>query len=149
MLEGMFKLRFLPLLACMAVPLHAQDAPSATPPTATVYFYRLREAYAALLKPSVFVDGKQVMRMRNGRFAEMSFPVGHHTVTSNFPGSGLEIDMKPGETYYVRLGMTRPAMFHTSKGEITQVMEGQGKFEVSQLKQAEPEDTHPDGETQK
>jgi hypothetical protein len=64
-----------------------------------------------------------------------------HTITSTFAGNGTVVDMKAGEAYYVRLGMTRPALFHGARGEVTQVEPGQGKFEVAQLKPAEPEDT--------
>lgn len=119
----------------------ASQAPAGS--TVTIYFYRLRENYAALLKPSVYVDGAQVGRMRNGRFFTVTVPAGQHTITSTLTGNGSALDMKPGETYYFRLAMSRPAMFHNARGEVTQVDPGQGKFESSQLKPAEPEDTHP------
>ena len=115
--------------------------PASTPTeTATIYFYRLRLAYGALLKPSIFCDKKQMVRMRNGRFASMTVPSGEHTITSNLPGSGVIIDFKPGETYYVRLGISTAGLFHGGRGEVFEVTPGQGKFEVNQLKPVEPED---------
>jgi hypothetical protein len=119
----------------------AQD-PKPTMPsgTATIYFYRLRLAYGAILKPSVFCDKKQIARMRNGRYVSVALPVGEHTITSNLPGNGAVIDFKAGETYYVRLGISPATMWKNGRGEVMEVTAGQGKFEVSQLKPAEAED---------
>ena len=146
MLRGMRKLSVLFALATTFAsgPLMSQEPAKTSPETSTVFFYRLREAYAALLKPSVFADGKQLGRMRNGRYFSVTLPAGSHTITSTLPGSGSVIDMKPGAVYYVRLEMSRPAMFHNSRGQVTEVPEGQGKFEVSKLQSAEPEDSKPE-----
>jgi hypothetical protein len=110
------------------------------PDSATVYFYRLREFYAEALKPSVFSDKNQLARMRNGRCLKVTLSAGEHTITSTLPGSGLVIDLKAGETYYVKVAMAHASMFHNARGEITEVAPEQGKYEVSQLKAAEPED---------
>lgn len=145
----MRKLSFLALAFALFCPIaHTQHA-AATPATATIVFYRLREAYGALLKPSIFCDQKQVARMRNGRFFSITVPVGSHTITSTLPGSGSIIDAKPGEIYYIRLEISKPAMFHGGRGAVTQVEPGQGKFESAQLKPAEPEDSKPEESTSK
>ncbi len=123
------------LLPCAASA--QQDTPAAG---ATVYVYRMRESYAMALKPSVFCDGKQLLRMRNGRFAKFSVPAGEHTITSTFEGNGLSVTLEPGKTYYIRLEMSRPAMFHNARGQVTEVADGQGKFEVDNLKPAESDD---------
>jgi hypothetical protein len=117
----------------------AQDPP-ATPTTAKIYFYRLREFYAAEMKPSIFCDRVQMLRMRNGRFASVNLPPGEHTITSTLPGNGLILDLKAGETYYVRLAMTQPGLIHASRGEISQVQDAEGKYAISRLMIAEPED---------
>jgi Protein of unknown function (DUF2846) len=127
---------FLIFLPC----LHAQTPVARDASKATVYFYRLRDNYGALLKPSVFCDKAQVARMRNGRFVSTTFPAGPHTITSTFTGNGMVLDLKPGETYYVRLEMVHATLIHNARGEVTAVMPEQGKFEVSQLKPAEPDD---------
>jgi hypothetical protein len=49
------------------------------------------------------------------------------------------------ETYYFRLGMTHAMLIHNARGEITAFLSEQGKFEVSQLKPAEPEDLKIEG----
>jgi hypothetical protein len=105
-----------------------------------VYFYRLRDGYAALLKPSVYCDYNQVARMRNGRFVVYKVEPGEHTFTSTFTGSGLSTTLKAGDVYYIRLNMTKPTFIHAARGQLTAIMPDQGKFEVSQLKPAEPED---------
>src|SRR5258705_6003294 len=56
--------------------LHAQTPSTTDTDKATVYFYRLRDNYAALLKPSVYCDKTQVARMRNGRFVSTTLPAG-------------------------------------------------------------------------
>jgi hypothetical protein len=133
-------MRYFVALCLLFLPsLHAQTS---TPDAgkATVYFYRLRDGYGALRKPSIFCDKVQVVRMRNGRFVATTFPAGEHTITSTFPGNGLALDLKPGQTYYIRLEMTPATMMHGGRGSVTAMMPGQGKFEVSQLQLAEPED---------
>lgn len=121
-----------------AASLVAQD--TTNPSNATVYFYRLREFYGAALKPSIYCDKVQVLRMRNGRYASITVTPGEHTITSNFPGSGVVLDAKAGETYYIQLEMSKPGMIHGGRGQVIEVEPGQGKFEVSQLKPAEPSD---------
>lgn len=128
-----------------ACALAQEPAPSDPPSkTATIYVYRFRDAYAMLLKPSVFCDGKQLLRMRNGRFGKFEIPAGSHNLTSTYEGNGVSLDAKAGETYYLRVEMSKPAMFHNSRGQVSQVLEGQGKFEVGQLKPADPEDLKAD-----
>ena len=135
----MKKILFCLSVMSLAFPVAAQDLPSSTA-DATIYVYRLRDGYAAILKPSVFCDSKQIVRMRNGRFTSIHLAPGSHTITSTFPGNGVAIDTKPGETYYIRLSMSPATFMHASRGQVTQVVEGQGKFEVSQLKPVEAED---------
>jgi Protein of unknown function (DUF2846) len=137
----------LSLVALSALSLPAQTPSPAFPPealapdnTATVYFYRLRNAYAAVLKPSVYCDNNQVARMRNGRFVVYKVAAGEHTFTSTFAGSGVETTLKPGDVYYIRIDMSRPSLIHNARGQLTVVMPDQGKFEVSQLEPAEIED---------
>jgi hypothetical protein len=133
-------MRYLVAVCLIFLPtLHAQTAPTDAG-KATVYFYRLRDGYGALRKPSIFCDNVQVVRMRNGRFVSTTFSAGEHTITSTFPGNGLTLDLKPGESYYIRLAITNATMMHGGRGSVTAVMQGQGKFEVSQLQPAEPED---------
>jgi hypothetical protein len=140
----------VPAVSPVAVVPVAPTAPvaAAVPAaTANVYFYRLRAAYGSVLRPSIFCDGVQVVRMRNGRFTSASFPIGTHNITSNFPGNGMALDMKAGETYYVRLAVMPASLFHGGKGAVTPVDPSQGKFEVAQLKPVEPEDLKPDTAT--
>jgi hypothetical protein len=142
-MKNILSLTSVLILACLFLPLvtTAQErAPDTQSKAITVYIYRLRDGYAALLKPSVFDDGKQVVRMRNGRFVKLSFTPGPHNITSTFEGSGIAVDLKAGETYYFRVDMSRATFLHAARGQVTQVVEGQGKFEVAQLKLSDTED---------
>jgi hypothetical protein len=134
----------LGLLSGLRVPPVRAQEPASPPNSATIYFYRLRDAYGAVLRPSVYCDKVQIARMRNGRFLALPVPPGKHMVTSTFAGNGLEIEVKPGESYYFRVEMTRATMFKNARGEVTMVAPEQGKFEVQQLKPAEAEDLKKD-----
>src|SRR6185437_11048709 len=93
----MKNIRFSFLLAALVCFLpgivSAQQAPAASSATgdATVYIYRFRDAYAMLLKPSVYCDGRQLLRMRNGRYGKFTIPAGTHIITSTYEGNGVSM----------------------------------------------------------
>jgi len=56
-----------------------------------------------LLKPSVYYDDKEVALMYSGRYFTIAIPPGKHRISSSDEHSVVELDAKPGETYYVRI----------------------------------------------
>jgi hypothetical protein len=123
-----------------AVLTSAQPAPTATPPAtpaapaseqATIYFYRPKRFEGYGLKPSVFVDETKAGAMHNGGSVKVSVTPGSHRIYSTDKSTGLELDAKPGETYYVRIDIQTG--FWKGHGGVTLVDPQEGKYEVGQL----------------
>jgi hypothetical protein len=70
---------------------------------ATVYVYRYKQFVGAALEPSVYCDDVQLARMSNGRYFTVKVDAGKHTFHSNDKQSGIELDAKAGQEYFIRL----------------------------------------------
>jgi hypothetical protein len=130
--------RALPLLlmaAAMSLS-HAAEAPElktgAAGKSAAVYVYRYKQYQGSAIKPSVYCDGQEVAKMHNGRYFRMVLPAGKHTFGSSDKQSGMEIDLKPGQEYYVRVEIATG--FLKGHGRMTLVAKEQGTFEIKKLK---------------
>jgi hypothetical protein len=107
----------------------AAPAANATDQTqATIYFYRPHRFVGAALKASVFVDDARVGRMHNGDSIKISVAPGTHEVYSNDKSTGLSLQAKPGETYYVRIDIQVGAF--KGHGGVTLMDPQQGKYEI-------------------
>jgi hypothetical protein len=107
----------------------AAPAPSSTEQTqATIYFYRPRRFVGSALKPSVFVDDARVGRMHNGDSIKISVAPGTHEVYSNDKSTGLSLEAKAGQTYYVRIDIQVGAF--KGHGGVTLMDPQQGKYEI-------------------
>jgi hypothetical protein len=95
---------------------------------ATIYFYRPHRFVGSALKPSVFVDSTNVGRMRNGDSIKFSVAPGTHAVYSNDKSTGLSLEAKPGQTYYVRIDIQVGAF--KGHGGITLMDPQQGSYEI-------------------
>src|SRR5919204_2688227 len=104
----LFGLTLLALLSVSAVIAAGQES-SAAPSTgtnsakATVYVYRYKQFVGAALAPSVYCDDVELARMENGRYFMATLEPGKHTFRSNDPQSGVVLEMKAGEQYYMRV----------------------------------------------
>jgi hypothetical protein len=113
----------------------AQTEPSAGSPhsashadQATVYFYRYKQYAGSALKPSVYCDEVQVARMDNGRYFTLKLDPGKHTFRSNDKQSGAEVDLKPGQEYFLRVELV--AGFMKGHGRLVAVVAEQAKYEL-------------------
>jgi hypothetical protein len=97
-----------------------------------LYIYRHRRYEGAALKPSVYVDDKEMARAENGRFFVAHLNPGKHSIRSNDKASGMDIDMQAGGEYYVRVDMQTG--FWKGHGRLTMIMSEQGSYEVKQTK---------------
>ncbi len=117
-------------------PKLAADAAHPAPPSqygkATLYVYRHRRFEGAALKPSVYVDDREMARMENGRYFVVKLEPGKHSVRSNDKDSGVEVNMKPGAEYYIRVDMQTG--FWKGHGRLTMILPEQGEYEVKQAK---------------
>lgn len=106
----------------------APAAADAEQSQATIYFYRPRRFVGSALKPSVFVDSTDVGRMHNGDSIKFSIAPGTHAVYSNDKSTGLSLEAKPGQTYYVRIDIQVGAF--KGHGGITLMDPQQGSYEI-------------------
>lgn len=107
-------------------------ASSADQTQATVYFYRARRFQGSALKPSVYVDDAAVGRLHNGDVVKVDVAPGSHRVYSNDKSTGMDLDAKAGQTYYIRIDIQLG--FLKGHGGVTLVDPQQGTYEVGQLK---------------
>src|SRR6516165_8381733 len=112
----------------------AQEQPAPAPQTAdttsskaTVYIYRYKQFVGSALSPSVYCDGNQLARMDNGRYFTATIEPGKHTFTSNDQQSGIDLDLKAGEQYFIRVEIA--AGFAKGHGRLILMSPEQGSYE--------------------
>src|SRR5215469_9778058 len=78
---------------------------TATPaqPNALVYVYRYKQFVGSALAPSVYCDEVQLARMENGRYFLVRMEPGNHSFRSNDAQSGVALDLKAGQEYFIRV----------------------------------------------
>lgn len=70
----------------------------------TIIFFREGHMNGAALKPSVYLDGKELDRLANGRWLSVHTEPGKHNVQSSAKNEpATVIDIKEGETIYVQM----------------------------------------------
>ena len=135
---------FILAVFTIAVVSYAQDSASqptttavATSASATVYFYRYKQFVGSALAPSVFCDDSQLARMENGRFFVAHVAPGKHSFHSNDAQAGVELDVRAGEKYYVRLEIAAGMM--KGHGRLLLIPAEQASYELKS-KQLKPLD---------
>ncbi|MEY2509770.1 MAG: hypothetical protein QOE26_533 [Verrucomicrobiota bacterium] len=106
--------------------LHAIDKTKAT-----IVVYRPREYLGAALRPTVVLDGKDLVNIGNGKVFVASLSPGHHTFEMDDKKSGTTVDLKPGEDVYLKIEIV-PG-FWKGGGKMTQVAPQQGNYEATRL----------------
>jgi len=130
----MHRYAYLLLLALPAA-TWAQDqkvAPAAAPTTATICFYRPHRFEGAALKPPVMVDEVDVAHLHNGDAVQVTVNAGSHKLHSNDKSTGIELEAKPGQTYFVRVDIKTGGW--KGHGQVTLIDAQEGKYEFSQQK---------------
>jgi hypothetical protein len=102
------------------------------PARATVYVYRYKQFVGSALTPSVFCDEAQLARMENGRYFAAKVDPGKHTFRSNDPQSGMELDVKSGQEYFVRVEIATGLM--KGHGRLILMSPEQGSYELKSKK---------------
>jgi hypothetical protein len=98
----------------------------------SVYVYRYKQFVGSALQPSVFCDDAQLARMENGRYFTAKVDAGKHTFRSNDQQSGVELDLKPGQEYFLRVEIATGML--KGHGRLVLTAPEQGRFEVKGLK---------------
>jgi hypothetical protein len=133
-------LRILSLaIFLMSVLAVAQESTTTAPQTAevnpakaTVYVYRYKQFVGSALAPSVYCDESQLARMDNGRYFAAKIDPGKHTFRSNDPQSGLELDVKAGQEYFLRVEIAAGVM--KGHGRLVLMSPEQGSYELKSKK---------------
>lgn len=125
------------LIALFAGPtsLKAQDASL----TAKFYFYRYSMLQGAALRPTVYCNGREVIRMQSGRVFEINVPPGEHSCYLGDKKSGAVVKAEAGKDYYFRVFIQPGAL----KGyfRLDMMMPEQGRFDIQKLKPTKQSDT--------
>jgi Protein of unknown function (DUF2846) len=111
--------------------LHAIDKTKAT-----MVIYRPREYMGAALRPTVVLDGKDLVNIGNGKVFVAALSPGHHTFEMDDKKSGTTVDLKAGEEVYLKIEIV-PG-FWKGGGKMTQVAPQQGTYEATRLDLIEP-----------
>jgi hypothetical protein len=131
-------MRVLPFVLALA-PFCVQSQEASTPKqqTSVVYVYRYKQFVGSALAPSVYCDEVQLARMENGRYFAVNVDPGQHTFRSNDKQSGIQLDVKPGQEYFIRLEIA--AGFMKGHGRLILTAAEQGRYEL-QSQQLKPLD---------
>jgi hypothetical protein len=106
--------------------LHAIDKTKAT-----MVIYRSREYMGAALRPTVVLDGKDLVNIGNGKVFVAPLSPGHYTFEMDDKKSGTSVKLKAGEEIYLKIDIV-PG-FWKGGGKMTQVAPQQGNYEATRL----------------
>lgn len=133
----MRKLRLLLPILLMGIfaaaqqPVSAPAAPNGSA-KATVHIYRYKQFQGSALAPSVYCDDTALARMENGRYFSAKIEPGKHVFHSNDKQSGVELDIKPGLEYFLRVEIATG--FMKGHGRLVLVSTEQGNYELKSSK---------------
>ena len=105
--------------------------------TARVFVYRYKQFVGSAISPSFYCDEVQLARMENGRYFVVTLPPGKHEFRSNDKQSGIEVDVKEGQDYYIRVELA-PG-FAKAHGRLVAASPEQGSYEIRKLKPLDPD----------
>jgi len=111
------------------------EKPVAASGSAHLRVYRAHRYVGAALAPSIVVDGKQVVRIGNGRRATIRLSPGTHSIGSDDKSSSISVDAKSGQEYFVRVD-EEPGMWK-GHGKLTMLAAEQGSAEYKLQKPVE------------
>src|SRR5665213_221898 len=111
----------------------AQTASTDDSSKAVVYVYRLQGGSGpAPNSPSFYCDEHEMARMQHGRYFSIRLDAGKHSCRSTDEQSVVELDVKAGQTYYIR-GEVVPVRGRP-RGAIARMSPEQGASELRTLK---------------
>jgi len=70
--------------------------------------------------------------MENGRYFVVTLAPGRHVFRSNDKQSGIDVDLKSGQKYYIRVELATG--FWKGHGRVISVEPDQGSYEIQKLK---------------
>jgi Protein of unknown function (DUF2846) len=119
----------LAMFASAQQPTTVAQASASTSDKATIYVYRYKQFTGSALAPSVYCDDVQLARMENGGYFAVKIEPGQHTFRSNDKQSGVALDVKAGQQYFIRVEIA--AGFMKGHGRLLLVAPEQGRYEIN------------------
>lgn len=110
------------------------EQPKATTTKATVYVYRYSQYYGKAVRPSVFVNGRDVARIQSGRYVALALDPGRHTFSSNDRQAEIELDVASETTYFLRVDIATGVL--KGHGRLVLMMKEQGAAEIRKVQPA-------------
>src|ERR1035438_887955 len=111
----------------------AQTASTDDSGKAVLYVYRLQGGSGPPPnKPSVYCDEHELARLQNGRYFSIRLDAGKHSFRSTDGQSVADLDVKDGQTYYIR-GEVVPVRLKP-RGRLTLMSLEQGASEARALR---------------
>jgi hypothetical protein len=117
----------------------AKPAPDATQPDAdkgkdsTIVFFREGRFTGSALKPSIYVDGKEVDRLANGKWFSVHAEPGKHQLQSSAKNEpATVIETTAGQTTYVQMVILTGTW--RGNGRLLQVDSGEAQKMIAKLK---------------
>ncbi|MBA3608093.1 MAG: hypothetical protein H0W43_06230 [Chthoniobacterales bacterium] len=98
---------------------------------AMVVLYRESNFYGSALRPTVVLNGNDLVNIGNGRVFVSAIPPGHYVFEMDDRKSGTEVDLKPGQAVYMKVELVQG--FWKGGGRLLQVAPEQGAFEAKRL----------------
>ena len=122
------------IMAKYSAPETASQPKLSTPTQkpASVHFYRYKQMQGSALRPSVYCDGTQVVRMSNGKYIDLFISAGSHTFYADDKQAGAVVMLEPGKDYYFRTDLQLG--FWKGHFRLTMITPEQGVYDLSKLK---------------
>ena len=113
-------------------PSAAPEASGTTASKATVYIYRYKQFVGGALEPYVYCDETELAHIDNGRYFAVKLDPGKHTFRSNDKQSGIDLDAKAGQNYFIRVEIATG--FMKGHGRLVLMSAEQGSYELKSSK---------------
>jgi len=126
---------FLMMFVFAASAFAQTQSNSGTSGKTKVYVYRYKQYVGKGIRPSVLCDEKDIARIQSGRMVVLALNPGKHVFRSNDQQSQIDLDLKPGQEYYIRVEIATG--FWKGHGRLTLVAPEQGAGEVKQMRPAD------------
>lgn len=98
---------------------------------AILVIYRASNFVGAALRPTVMLDGSDLVNIGNGRVFIAALNPGRYTIEMDDKKSGAELDLKAGESAYFKTEIV-PGVWKGG-GRLLKVLPEQGMFEAKKL----------------
>jgi hypothetical protein len=120
--------RIVPMLLLLAGSLAAAE-------TAVVHFYRDNSQVGAWRKLPVFMDGSQIVDIKNGKHIALRIPAGSHLFSSKSTKESVSVLVEAGQEYFIQADIWMS--FTKAHWRVKQMSAEQGGLDIKRLERAE------------